>query len=568
MWPAARTLYLRNQNSDLQPAVKELGQEREYVWDLTNIPKLEFEDSVPSWFEIYPAVQMSEFASWEDVVRFDVPLFEVKQTLPAELAIQIGQWLANLHTPEDRVLAAVRFVQDEVRYLGIELGPYSHRPNEPAIVFQRRFGDCKDKSLLLCAILRALGVEAYPAVVNTDAQHMLDDWQPSPYAFDHCIVQAKFGGKIYWIDSTETLKRGRLADRFNPPFERALVVRPESRALEEIPPPPSNVVTSSIVETYRVNDYNSSVSLEAITTYRGPYADAIRASVASQTHADFAKNCLNYYAKMFSSIQQEGDVAVSDDETEDVLVVTERYRIPGFWEKGSRWLRASHVAGELSKPSVPRRKMPLALSYPLAVSHTIEIHLPERRSIRRSSTTITDGAIQFDYKVEPAGKVIKLDYKLRTLRDNVAPDRVARHLEVLEQINNSTWYELTEGYEPEEGTLLTVGVIGVFGAFIIAIGGAVVVVALVVSKRRRQVFRPRVAGPGESPMTAIPLRSEAALAEHLTDFKCGCGAAYYTPGQPVQQQGVTYAGRRMIVVDLKCPRCGRNRDVYFAPLGS
>ena len=565
---SSRTLYLRNQNSEMQPQIKETGAEREYLWDLTNTPALEYEDSVPSWFQVYPAVQVSEFASWDDVLRFDVPLFEVKQTLPAELTKLIGQWVATLHSPEERVLAAVRFVQDEVRYLGIELGPYSHRPNEPATVFQRRFGDCKDKSLLLCAILRALGVEAYPAVVNTSAEHMLDNWQPSPFAFDHCIVQAKLDGKTYWIDPTETLTRGRLADRFNPPFERALVVRPGSHELEQIPLPPTDVVTSSIVETYRIDNYNSPVSLEAVTTYRGPYADAIRRSVASQSHSEFCKNCLNDYVTTFSSIEPEGDVMVSDNETENIVVVTERYRIPGFWDKGSRWLKASHVAGELSKPSVPRRKMPLALSYPLAISHTIEIHLPERRSISRTSKTITDGAIRLDYRLEPSDKVIKLDYKLSTLRDNVPPDRVARHLEVLEQINDSTWYELTQEYGSEEGTLLRVGVIGAFGVFIIAIGGGVLVVALVVSKRRRDVTRPRPPGPGEAPMSAIALAGQADWERHLAQLKCSCGTNYFTPGMVINRQGVTYAGRRVIVVDLKCPRCCRSRDVYFAPPAS
>ncbi|HEU4387622.1 MAG TPA: transglutaminase-like domain-containing protein, partial [Blastocatellia bacterium] len=520
---------------------------------------------VPSWFQIYPEVQVSEFSSWEDVVKFDIPLFQVKQTLPAELTKLIQQWLVNLHTPEDRVLAAVKFVQDEVRYLGIELGSYSHRPNEPAAVFQRRFGDCKDKSLLLCAILRALGVEAYAAVVNTDAQHMLDNWQPSPFAFDHCIVEATLDGRTYWIDPTETQARGRLADRFNPSYERALVVRPGSRELEQIPPPPTNVVTNSIVETYTIDNYNSPVSLEAVTTYRGPYADAIRRSVASQTHADFAKHCLNSYTDTFASIQADGDVTVSDNETDDIVVVTERYRIPGFWEKGSRWLKATHVSEELFKPGVPRRKMPLALSYPLAVSHTIEIHLPERRTINRESNTITDGAIELDYRLEPSDRVIKLDYTLRTLRDNVPPDRVARHIEVLEQINDSTYFELTQGYESRPGTLVTVGVIGAFGAFIIAIGGAVLVVAIVVTKRRREVTRPRPAYPGEAPVSAIPLSSGAALEEHVAKLRCNCGTLYYQPGVPISQQGVTYAGRRVIVVDLKCPRCGRTRDLYFSP---
>jgi transglutaminase-like putative cysteine protease len=103
-------------------------------------------------------------------------------------------------------------VQDEVRYLGIELGTYSHTPTGPSKVFERRFGDCKDKTLLLATVLNELGIDARPALVNTDARRALDGWQPSPYAFDHVIVRAELGGKTYWLDPTTPYQRGTLAD--------------------------------------------------------------------------------------------------------------------------------------------------------------------------------------------------------------------------------------------------------------------------------------------------------------------------------------------------------------------
>ena len=49
---------------------------------------------------------------------------------------------------------AVNFVQNEIRYMGIETGKYSHKANSPEKVFKQRYGDCKDKSLLLASILK------------------------------------------------------------------------------------------------------------------------------------------------------------------------------------------------------------------------------------------------------------------------------------------------------------------------------------------------------------------------------------------------------------------------------
>ena len=48
----------------------------------------------------------------------------------------------------------------EIRYYSVSLGESSHRPHTPAEVLRNRYGDCKDKSLLLVTIL-ALGVAVY-----------------------------------------------------------------------------------------------------------------------------------------------------------------------------------------------------------------------------------------------------------------------------------------------------------------------------------------------------------------------------------------------------------------------
>src|SRR5688500_15976321 len=157
--------------------------------------------------------------------------------MPPELISKIQKWQTDLQSPEQRTVAALRFVQDEIRYLGIELGRYSHQPTSPAKVFARRFGDCKDKSLLLATLLKSMGVDAVPALVHSSEGKSLDAKQPSPFAFDHVIVQAKPAGKTYWCDTTISYQRGGLHKYYEPPYERALVKRAGTVELEKIPLP-------------------------------------------------------------------------------------------------------------------------------------------------------------------------------------------------------------------------------------------------------------------------------------------------------------------------------------------
>ena len=146
VWPTRRALEIKKHNTNLEPAVQASGDETEYLWDRSDAPAEEFEDSTPAWVERYPTVDLTEFKTWADVVQWALPLFKVSGAIPPQLEAKIRGWKSDFQTPEQRLIAALRFVQDEVRYLGIELGRYSHQPSQPANVFSRRFGDCKDKS--------------------------------------------------------------------------------------------------------------------------------------------------------------------------------------------------------------------------------------------------------------------------------------------------------------------------------------------------------------------------------------------------------------------------------------
>ncbi len=77
-------------------------------------------------------------------------------------------------TQGEKIAAVLNFVQEEVRYLGFESGLGSYKPFAPNQVFEQRYGDCKDKSLLMVTMLRKMGIEAYPVLVNTALKHNIN----------------------------------------------------------------------------------------------------------------------------------------------------------------------------------------------------------------------------------------------------------------------------------------------------------------------------------------------------------------------------------------------------------
>jgi hypothetical protein len=83
-----------------------------------------------------------------------------------------------------------RFVQKQITYLEVSIDADSmagYRPHRAPEVLANRYGDCKDKAVLLCTMLRTIGVEARVALVNSgDPRANRPDW-PSAQ-FNHAIV--------------------------------------------------------------------------------------------------------------------------------------------------------------------------------------------------------------------------------------------------------------------------------------------------------------------------------------------------------------------------------------------
>jgi transglutaminase-like putative cysteine protease len=88
-----------------------------------------------------------------------------------------------------------------VRYTGVEFGQAAVVPATPSEVQQRRFGDCKDKSALLVAMLRAVGLQANVALLRSGYGLDVDQNVPGLDLFDHAIVYLD-GSKPLWIDAT------------------------------------------------------------------------------------------------------------------------------------------------------------------------------------------------------------------------------------------------------------------------------------------------------------------------------------------------------------------------------
>jgi transglutaminase-like putative cysteine protease len=404
-----------------------------YTWEAHDVAAVNLEDALPSWYEPWESIEVSDFAAWSDVAKWSAEMFAVDDD-SVDAVKAIADKIRHDHGA-DTVTAAIRFVQDDIRYLGLEIGRNSHEPRQPKEILEQRWGDCKEKALLLSLILRNLGLEADPALVNTKAKQRLDTFLPSPFAFDHVIVRVIAKGKTYWIDPTIAEQGGTLETIETPNDARALVVNEASTALTQIET--IHRGRTVIDETYAAQNAASPTTLSVRTTYTGTDADAMRADLSSMAADEIARERLNRYAADHPSIVSTAPPHIDDDRVKNAITIAEHYSIRDLWKRGDWTYYPRALEPSLDKPKTVIRAMPLAFDYPLDIVQRATFRFPAGAEIDGTEAYARKtSAFLFRYRPTVRDRSVTIEYSLRALRDAVPITDVSRHLTAINDIED------------------------------------------------------------------------------------------------------------------------------------
>lgn len=153
----------------------------------------------------YPTILFSVGTTWPQVASAYGQI--VEGTLAGAQVKPLVEKLTRGKTSrQEKEQAILAFLNKEIRYTGIEFGDNSVIPHPTAETLTRKYGDCKDKSLLLVAMLRAAEIPAYMALLNVEGDRLVLPEIPGMEVFDHAIVFVP-GSPELWIDPTDQYSR-------------------------------------------------------------------------------------------------------------------------------------------------------------------------------------------------------------------------------------------------------------------------------------------------------------------------------------------------------------------------
>ncbi len=449
IWPARKPLHIRNHETGVKPIERRLARETEYIWLSDKVAALQSDGDTPSWYDPFPKINLSDMADWQEVVDWALPLYAEAPVTEAEQEL-IGAIDRPQSSQQDKLLQALDFVQEQIRYLGLEMGENSHKPSLPAEVLERRYGDCKDKTRLLVSLLRGLGIEAYPALVNTHSGVYLKDALPTQLAFDHVIVLARLDARNYWLDATRTHQQGDLDNLYQPDYDYALVVDEKHGGLVKMSDDIKVVHGKEVEEYFDISGgVEQPVAYRILTRYDHYYADAMREDLSETDLQSVQKTYLNYIARYFPSIEVDGELEVRDDPEKNLIEIVEHYRIPGAWKSQgtsgyvAMTFEPSLIDDHVNAMDSPKRTAPYAVTHPVSYRHITKIHTPEDSEFDNERVEIDDSAFRLVKSVDFDGRDLVIDYHYESLRDHVMPANVSDHAKHLGDVYNLSSYQVT-----------------------------------------------------------------------------------------------------------------------------
>jgi hypothetical protein len=435
---------------------------RRLVFSARPLPEVVGEDGAPDWFDGYGHLDFSTARDWAGVAAWASTLF----TLDAEGAAAVRALAAELalagRSPEEALVEALAYVQREVRYVSLSLGESSYRPASPALTLERRFGDCKDKALLLAALLAEAGIEAEPVLVNTSLRQELPTHLPTPIAFDHAITRVRIDGEWRYVDPTRDTELGALADREPIRFRFGLPVAADAPGLAEIPLATPEVPSIVVEQAVRVAERDVAgkggkaaatpqAEIEVSTRYRHGYADSSRARFRAEGAERVGRGYLDYMRSIYRDIRQLAPPAAEDEPQRNHFQVDEHYLAPFKPEEGDPSaignfdLRLFQIDDWVPAAREDDRRWPLELAGPESGVQEIRMTARGGWAIEDEDERVVTPWFRFDRSLRVDGDVLTVRGEWHRLADAIPAADYAEARTELHRVRDLLWYPVLIG---------------------------------------------------------------------------------------------------------------------------
>jgi hypothetical protein len=206
-------LRIKQLNFNTAPQITK-AKTTQYSWELKNEMAIEHEPLQPPFKELVPMIYLgaSDFSlgnyignmrTWLGLGKLNIDLNKGRNELPDNVKQDIHKLIDGLNNQEEKVKKLYQYLQNNTRYISVQLGIGGWQPFDAKYVAANKYGDCKALSNFMVSILKEAGIKAHYVVATAgDGEKGLSEDFPAPSYFNHVITCVPNGKDSIWLECT------------------------------------------------------------------------------------------------------------------------------------------------------------------------------------------------------------------------------------------------------------------------------------------------------------------------------------------------------------------------------
>ncbi len=435
--PADLDLKFKAQHIALTPSITTSGKNKTYSWEVKNLASVPYEEGAVSYESSYPAILLSpnkfsmdgnegDLSSWKNFGFWYATLSKGSLNLSGNTKIFLKEMVKDAKNEKEKIEILYSYLQNNFRYVSIQLGIGGFKPFDANFVDKKKYGDCKALSNYMKAILDAVGIVSYPALINAKYNKQPVDPAFPHNSFNHVILCVPAKKDTTWLECTSTSTEAGVLGSFTE-NRNALLITVEGGILVPTPKSKASENTFNLTSKIILNE-NASGESESVLKTKGAYKEEIIENVIDEKKDDQKE----YLVRRLGFLQPDEFDLTNDNEnnSKKTSFYLKIEKVPEFTAGSKMFLNPRiYKIWNYSFPTTEKRTKAFYCPFPFIKTDTTVYQLPENYTVenlpKARDTKFDYGHFKTNYLYDEKANTITSIAVLELFQNVIPPEKFA-----------------------------------------------------------------------------------------------------------------------------------------------